>query len=236
MRFLAGVFGGLMAAVAVQGQSTSSVYSPDVVKGRHAVEYRAAFDAETDDFSHRIHYQYGFTESLRGRIIFEQDKPEGEDFDFQFVRLEVLWQFLEDEEAGFDSALRFEGELGDGDDSASRFRIGWTNKIDLDDNWQLRGILKTGHEFGENSDDGFIIDLRAQVSRKVTDALRVGVEYFGDLNTTDDIGSFEEQEHQLGPLVKFNLGSGWKGQAGPLFGLSDAASDAELRLFLIKEF
>ncbi|MGF1450039.1 MAG: hypothetical protein ACFB20_11550 [Opitutales bacterium] len=96
--------------------------------------------------------------------------------------------------------------------------------------------MKTGREFGENSVDGFIIDLRAQVTRRLTNALRLGVEYFGDLNTTDDVGSFDEQEHQLGPLLKFNLGSGWKGQAGPLFGLSDAASDAELRLFLIKEF
>ncbi|MGF1450038.1 MAG: hypothetical protein ACFB20_11545 [Opitutales bacterium] len=98
--FLAVVFVGTVAAAALSAQSTSSVYSPDVVKGRHAVEYRAAFDAETDNFSHRIHYQYGFTESLRGRIILEQDKPEGEDLDFQFVRLEVLWQFLEDQEAG----------------------------------------------------------------------------------------------------------------------------------------
>ncbi len=235
-RVLSGALGGLLVGLAVQGQSTSSVYSPDVVKGRHAIEYRAAFNAETDDFSHRIHYQYGFTESLRGRIILEQDKPEGEDFDFQFVRLEVLWQFLEDEDAGFDSALRIEGQIADGDDPPSRVRVGWTNKIDLDDNWQLRGIVKTGREIGDEASDGFIIDLRAQVSRRLTDALRLGVDYFGDLNDTDDVGSFDEQEHQLGPVLKFNLGGGFKGQAGPLFGLSEAAADTELRVFLIKEF
>ncbi len=216
----------------VHAQNTSTVYSPDVTKGKHAVEYRAAFDADNDSFAHRLHYQYCFTDSLRGRIILLQSGSSFSDLDYRYVRLETMWQFLEDENAGWDSALRLELQIADSDDPPSRVRLGWTSKVDISDRWQLRGVLKTGRQFGKESRDGFLIDLRAQASYKITDALRLAVDYYGDLNDTDDIGSFAEQEHQLGPMLKFNLGGGWKGIAGALFGLSEAAADSEFRLIM----
>lgn len=219
-----------------EAQNTGSVFSPDVVKGRHSAEYRSSYDLENDFFSHRIHYQYGFTDSLQGRVILTQRKEDSEDFDFRYVRLEGMWQFLEDEKAGFDSALRFELQLADGDDPPHRFRVGWSNKVDIDENWQFRGILMSGRQFGNNSGKGALLETRAQLTRKIADPIRLGVEHYGNMNDTETIGSFKEQEHQVGPVIKFKLGGGWSGQAGPLFGLSNEAPDTELRLFLTKNF
>ena len=217
-------------------QNTSSVFSPDVTQGKHAAEYRMAYDLEDEVWGHRIHYQYGITDSFRARAILSQRIESTDDWDFRYVRFEGLWQFLEDENAGWDSGLRFELQLADGDDQPSRGRIGWTGKVELDDYWEIRGNVLSGRQFGEDASDGFLLEFRAQVSREITPSLRLGVDYYADLNDTDDIGGFEEQEHQIGPVLKFKLGGGWKGQFGPLFGMSEAANDAEMRLFLIKEF
>jgi len=93
----------------------------------------------------------------------------------------------------------------------------------------------TGHQFGEQSNGGYLLEARAQISRKLSDKYRIGVDYFGDLNTTDDLGSFDEQEHQFGPLLKFKSGM-WSGLIGPLFGVSDGAPDTEWRIHLIGSF
>lgn len=217
-------------------QNTSSVFSPDVVKGRHQIEYRGVYDVDAERYTQRIHYQYGLTDYFRGRAILTQNMDGEQDFDFRYARLEGLWQFLENEKAWIDSALRFELQLVDGDDPPHRFRIGWTGKVDFNEYWQARANFLTGREFGENSSDGWLLEARGQVTRKLTDHIRLGVDYYGDLNDTEDIGGFDDQEHQIGPILKFTLGAGWKGQFGPVFGMSDAAADAELRLFLIKEF
>jgi hypothetical protein len=226
----------ILLPIPLQAQNTSSVFSPDVVKGRHAAEYRASYDLEKDFFSHRIHYQYGFNDSFRGRVILTQRKEDTEDFDFRYMRLEGLWQFLEHEKAGWDSALRFELQIADGDDPPSRFRVGWTSKVDFADDWQFRFNFLTGRQFGNEAGKGALLENRAQLTYKVADPIRLGVDYYGDMNDTEDVGNWKEQEHQIGPIIKFNLGGGWKGQAGPLFGISNAATDTELRIFLIKVF
>lgn len=225
---------GLPAATAV-GQNTSTVFSPDVVKGRSMLEYRFTADPDQSVFAHRIHYQYGFTDSFRGRLILQQSGEFWQDLDFRYARLEGLWQFLESEEAGWDSALRFELQVADGDDPPSRFRVAWTGKVDVEA-WQFRSNLLTGHEFGEASDPGLLLEGRAQVTRKLGESFRLGADYYGDFNTTRDPGSFNDQEHQLGPIIKFKAGNNWGGFVGALFGVSEAAADTELRILLNTSF
>ncbi len=218
------------------GQNTSSVFSPDVDKGESELEYRAAFDPEDDAFAHRLHYQYGFTDWLRMRAIVLQSGDNDRDLEYRYFRWETQFQFLEDQKHGWDSAVRFELQIADGDDPPSRVRLAWTGKVDVTDILQLRGNLLTGHEFGNESDDGFLLEARAQVSAKLTDKLRLAVDYYGDMNNTESIGGFDDQEHQLGPLLKFKTDFGLSGNAGVLFGLSEAAPDTELRVTLIYAF
>lgn len=237
MRIYAAIVAGLgIFTLLAKGQNTGTVFSPDVTAGKKAAEYRIAWDPDRDTFAQRVHYQYGLLENLRLRAILSFRSSDAESFDFRYLRLEGMVQLLEDQAAGFDSALRLEIQLADGDDPPSRFRLGWSNKVDLDEFWQLRGILLTGHQFGADSSDGFLLESRAQISRKWGDRYRFGVDYYGDFNDTEDIGSFDEQEHQIGPLLKFDLTDRFSGQAGILFGISDAAADQEFRLNLITEF
>ncbi len=46
------------------------------------------------------------------------------------------------------------------------------------------------------------------------------------------IGSFHDQQHQLGPVLKFDLTDKIEGMAGLLFGLTDRTAEREFRLFV----
>ena len=225
-----------LSSQGLSGQNTSTVFSPDVTQGASVVEYRLAFNPDNDGTAHRIHVQHGFTDSWRMRLIAAFRGSESNDTEFRYVRWEGLWQFLEDEDAGWDSALRFELQLADGDDRPSRVRVAWTGKVDLSDTWQLRGNFLTGHQFGAESSGGYLLEGRAQLTRKVSDTWRVGFDWYGDFNDTDDIGSWDEQEHQFGPIFKYRLGSDWSGFINGLWGLSDSASDFEGRITVIRKF
>jgi len=217
---------------AAWGQNTSSVFSPDVTAGATAVEYRIAYDGEDSSTAQRIPVQHGFSESWRMRLIALFSGNETNSTEFRYVRWEGQWQFLENEEAGWDSALRLELQLADGDDSPSRVRLAWTGKVDLNDAWQLRGNFLTGHQFGSDAGGGYLLESRLQLTRKLSDQWRLGFDYYGDMNDTEDFGGWDDQEHQLGPILKFKLNDRWSGFINGLHGISDGAADFEGRFLL----
>jgi hypothetical protein len=239
-RFCAGLRHGLAVIAAGicfgggigHAQNSGTVASPEVTSGAHGFEARFAYDADAESLVQRAHYQFAFNDAfrLRGIVNFRHNEAKGQDF--RNFRLEGQYQFLEDEDAGFDSALRLELQIADGDDRPSRVRVGWMNKYDVDEDWQVRGMLLTGHRIGPEAPGGYLLEARAQVTRALSDTLSLGVDYFGDLNTIGDGGSFNEQDHQLGPILKFDLSDRIGGFAGLLFGLSDGAADTEFRLSL----
>ncbi len=141
------LYSGILCSsfLSLKAINTSSVFSADVKKGAPALEYRSGYDPDSHNFAHRLHYQYGLSESWRMRLILLQSKNDLENLEYRYARWEGQWQFLEDEEAGWDSALRFELQLADFDDDPSRARVAWTGKKDLDEDWLVRWNLLTGH-------------------------------------------------------------------------------------------
>ncbi|XOV82352.1 MAG: transporter [bacterium] len=230
-------FSVLVLAVVPQlgSANTTSVFSPDVKEGDRMWEYRTSFEpndgGQEDVFAHRLHYQHAFNGQSRLRVIGQQS-DNGGDLEFRYMRLEYQYQYLEDEDAGWDSALRFELQLAEGDDLPHRFRLAWTGKVDATDRWQLRANLITGREFHSGADSGVSLETRWQATYALDGGTRLGLEMFNDLNTTADIGGFDDQEHQLGPIVKLKLGRGWSVDFSYLFGLSDGAADENLRMHL----
>ncbi|WOO41478.1 transporter [Rubellicoccus peritrichatus] len=224
------------SAQLAHSQNTSTVFSPNVTKGASAIEYRFAYDPDLGDIAQRIHYQYGITDQWRLRGIIQVNNTQNRSLQFQYFRMEALWQFLKAEDYGFDSGLRFEIQIPDRNDYPYRARIAWTGAVDLTDAWELRGNFLLGREFGPDRDSGITPEGRAEVNYSINKYLTGAVDYFADLNTTVDSGSFNEQEHQLGPLLKFKFDKGWKGYAGALFGLSKEAPQVEYRIMMSYNF
>lgn len=216
--------------------NTSSVFSPDVDAGSLETEFRASYvpseSGSGSAYNQRLHLQYGFNESWRARIIASQTRSNGEGLEYNYTRLEVQQQLVEHQQAGWDSALRYGLQIANGAGRPDRFRIAWTGKLDLESGWQLRSNALVGRQFGDNSGSGLQVETRFQLSRALTGGGRLGVEMFNDLNRTTGFGSFDEQQHQIGPIYKFDVGA-VSVNAGVLFGVSDAAEDQNFRLHVI---
>ena len=164
------------------------------------------------------------------RLIGQQSRRGDDSLEYQYTRLEVQMQYREDEVAGYDAALRYELQISDTSSRPDRFRLVWTGKKDLQSQWQLRGNLLLGREFGDSSRGGILVETRLQATYPVPGG-RLGLESFSDFNRTTDVGDFDDQEHQLGPIYKASIGP-LKVNAGFLWGLSDSAPDHNARLIL----
>ncbi len=229
---------GCVFAGNASAQNTSGLAGPEVKAGDRTLEYRVAYsanDSAPESFAHRLHYQQSLDDSWRLRIVASAIDREGGAFDFRAVQLHAFWQFVESEEKGWDSALvsqlSVQTDNGDG-----RFRLGWSSSIDLAPRWQVGGVIFAGREFGDSARGGAALELRGETTYRVSGALSVGAQMFSDLNTTADFGSFDEQRHQLGFMFKGKLAKRLSYNAGALFGVSEAAPDVDLRLFLARSF
>lgn len=231
-----GTFAALLLLCSLVNANTSSVFSPDVKAGTSAFEYRGSYEPEEGDtksaFSQRLHFQMAFDDTWRGRIIGAQSRSNGNDLEYSYTRLELQQQVLEDERHGWDSALRYELQISDREGRPDRFRLAWTGKWDLSKRWQGRANVLLGREFGDNRGSGVIMETRAQISSKLGKSGTVGLQMYNDLNRNTEMGSFDEQEHQLGPFYKLKFGS-WSINARYLFGVSDSAPDDNIGVHII---
>ena len=218
-------------------QSASGVSGADVKAGDSSFEYRAAFAPEDDGrdegFAHRLHFQHAFDDSWRGRVIVTQGKRGAEALTTQSVGVEILRQFLESEKTGgWDSAIRVDGTIPVEDGRPGRARIAWLNGLEFDDHWEARANVYFSSEFGDLRKDGVAIETREEMTYKLPSGMKIGAQMFNAYGTTDHFGSFDAQKHQLGPVLKGKVGKRVKYEFSTLFGLSRAASDADIRFFI----
>lgn len=233
---LAILFLTLAVASPAAAQSTSGVSGSDVRAGETSIEYRFAFSPDNDgrpeNFAHRFHVQHSFDGKWRGRaLIFISDR-DNEAVKVQGVGAEVLYQFLESEKShGWDSAIRVDATLATVDGRPDRIRAGWHNAFDLGRDWELRAVLLVGGELGDNARDGLSVETREELTVKLSPTLRVGAQAFNNFNTTAHFGSFDEQRHQVGPVLRAKLTKKLKLEASALFGISDDPTDVDVRVF-----
>jgi len=230
---VAGIF-----ATGPAGATTANVFSPDVNEGDRSMEYRASFlpgsDGSPDVFSHRLHFQYAFNESWRARILGSQRSVDGGSLDYRSTQLEILWQYREDQQHGWDAALRFDFLVGD--EVPDRFRLVWAAQRNLANGWQLRANALVGRQFGRAAAPGVSLETRGQATYSIGSGRRLGVELFSVVRSTANAGSFDDQDHKLGPVFKFRIAGDWAVTTSYLAGISDGAPDGDWRLMIAHGF
>lgn len=96
--------------------------------------------------------------------------------------------------------------------------------------------LKLEHTFGTHSNgDGWNTGFAWRTKYRYAPAFEPGIEYYGDYGTFSDHLSFNQQGHQIGPVVQGKIGK-IKYDTGALFGFSNAAPDTTIKLNLEYEF
>lgn len=235
---------GMIAAIAASAfaapamaQSVGGVSGSDVKAGEDLFEYRFAYSPEYDGheeaFTHRLHYQHGFSDSFRLRGLAQFNRRDNESLQPISGSVELLYQFAESEKTGgWDSAIRLDGYFPLEHNVPGRARIGWHNQFALSHDVELRGVLLLGHQFGDLAKPGMIIETREEATYQFADGFRIGAQMFNNMNTTSHFGGWNEQTHQVGPVLKGHLGKHTKFEFSTLFGISHKASDADLRFFI----
>lgn len=219
-----------------QAQNTGGVFGPDVAPGSQALEWRTTVapgsDGRSDRVASRLHYQRSATDDLRLRAVLQgADEPAADsDFDFDFLQLEAQWQFREDEESGWDSALRLDLQIAEG--RANLLGLNWTSDIPLGGVWRARGILMTAVQLGPQRGDGLFLQTRASISYGLGNGTRLEVQSFNIYGSTKGFGDFNDQNHAVGPAVAGKFGRRWSYEASVLFGVTDATADADFRFFI----
>lgn len=219
--------------------TTSAVGGASVTKGEATIDTRVGFQmnqhASRDDrLQSRIHYQYGFTDNFALRLIVSQDKRAGESMRYNDTQLEATTQWLDQADMGFDLSTRFEYAWRDDAAGADRARIRLAASTDWQ-KWHLRTNLFASHEVGARRTDGMGAEFRWRVAYDVG-VTELGVDAFHNFGNLETTHGWENQNHQLGLVVKGKFAQGWGYETGYLHGISHDAPDHAFKLFVVRSF
>lgn len=219
-------------------QNTSGVHSPVVDEGHRSVQYRLGIEPDDEDgnfnIKNRFHYQQSINGDFRWRVIAQSRDTDSSDFDLDFLRAEILWEISDDDD-DYKTGLRLDGRVRD-DNRPEQFALNWTNRYKLPGGWDLRGIIIASKQTGDNARDGIGLETRARVARKIPSGQTIGVDMFSSYGYTGNIGGFNDQSHVIAPFISTKITDKVTLFGGPQFGISDAASDFEARLWITRGF
>jgi len=223
----------LMSAGVAQAQNTGGVLPPGFGPDHKSAQYRIAVDLDSGNFAQRVHYQQSLDSQRLWRVVLQTRETASSDFDFDFLQAELFWE-LTDPTAKYRSGVRFDARLRD-DNRPGQFGLNWSNNWKLNDGWNARVVALSAIQVGENRSDGISLAPRAQLSKALEGGPTVGVEYFGSFGNTENF-TISKAGQTVGPFVSTRLVGKTSIMAGVQFGLTDAAPDADLRLWLTQGF
>jgi len=208
-----------------------TVSSPSVEQGKGAIELQSGYemdDEEDDAWESELSASYGITSFMEVEFAVEMGEGDDQDADFKALKAETKIEFFEKGSAWIDSGIKLEYEhaLDGGEDEIEASLLlaksygPVTHKMNL-------GV---GREVGEDSESRLEYDASYGFAYDISDDLALGGEWYSDFGDTTD--TFENQTHRLGPVAYGELPFGVEYEAGALFGVSDAAPDALVKLVL----
>lgn len=236
-------FAGCFIAAPASAQSlTGNVGSASITGGERSVEFRTGFDDE-GNAAGRLHYDYGLNDWFQVRVIGTFRQPDGQDWNFSGLTFENWFQWSEEAEdnSGFNGGLRLSYGFSDGpgpDEIETRLTL--TDKFA--DVWEWRANILAEVEAGEGSEGGVAFETRAQITRAISlnafgsEDWRLGLEAFSEYGNTRDIPDFEDQAHQIGPVLKVEWDNGVYLQTAVRSGVTRGADDTMFKLFVGREF
>lgn len=219
-------------------QNVTGVFGPTVGEDDHNFEYRAAaaLDVAGDDFkwAQRLHYERALTGNFRVRGILALRETASSNFDYDFARIEAVWQISPDDQA-YQTGMRFEARTR-GDGRPEEIRANWINQWALPDSWRARAIMMNTLQVAQRTNDELQFQGRFELSRKMENGIRLGAHSYVDFGDTGDFGPFNNNEAEIGPFVEFGVGDAVTVYLGTLHGLTDESDDNQVRIFFERAF
>lgn len=235
----------MLAAGGVAMVSTSAyadyykVYSPIIEKNEVAFEANLNIDAdhrdEKDNYLSQVYMlEYAATDWWKTEFGVEVEKENGEDNKLTNIKWENILAPFSPGQYWLDAALYLEVEKAARDHEPDNFET----KLLLEKNfgaWVNTVNLGVSHEFGQNHAREWDSGLALRTAYRLDQRFEPGIEYYAEFGKVDDMPSYSDQEHKIGPVFYGKVGH-VKYDAGVLFGVSEESSDTTAKLNLEYEF
>jgi hypothetical protein len=207
--------------------------------------------------SHEFEAQYSVTDWWLLSFTLGADQPDGEDFGVNAVEFEAQYQLIKRQGDGIALAIQggYEKAINHGDEQNAD-EIGFGPIVELAKGPLLLTLnpLFTDQVGDNRQTDGLGFQYAWRAEYDFAKHWGIGVEMFGEIEDLANAGSFDDQNHSIGPTLFLNLGGdadeGDENKArseddaksggalqmafsmniGVQFGLTDVTSDAALKL------
>jgi hypothetical protein len=215
-------------------QTTSSVSSPLVTEGNRSLQLGLATGFAEDDAptrnAARMLYDHALSgrTQLRAQASFDDRTSDG--LAFSFLQLAWTQEITPEANRFWNSAIRTEVRFAEGS-RPEQLAVNWFNQFNLGDGWRIRANGQVMGQSGDRARDGAFLQTRFQIGRQAPNGFYAGVDMFNTYGSITALGQFDEQVHSAGPMVGMRLSPHFRVNAGALAGLSDAAPDAEFRVW-----
>jgi hypothetical protein len=156
--------------------------------------------------SHDFEFQYGISERMLFSTTFITDEPLEENYDISAIELEFQYELIERHGNGI--GLAFTGGYGIAYREEEADEIEFGPIVELASGRMLLTLnpffsAQVG-QYRETDGLGFEYGWRAQYN--VAKKWAVGAEMFGEIEDLSNAGSFDEQQHSIGPTLFFAPG------------------------------
>jgi hypothetical protein len=208
---------GLTVGTAKPALAEFEIQESNVEKGEVQLSYRGAVhwgipkaeegDAAALRQSHDLEMQWGATQWLLLSLTLTADQPLGEDFALSAVELETQVELIERKGSGI--GLAFQGGYGFATRGSDADEIQFGPIVELAAGKLLLTLNPLfGAQVGDNRQtDGLGFEYGWRAEYDFAKHWGVGVEMFGQIDDLANAGSFNDQEHSLGPTLFYNPGS-----------------------------
>ena len=218
---------------------SKKIRSPYVTEGKWEIEHYGdySFDAHSNkNTDTKTGISYSPTRFWNIEIEGIADKTAGHGFKYKGTEISNKFQLTEQGayiiDVGLSTAYTFATSPARADEIEATLLLGKTLN-----RWKHYAKIQFEREVGENGNDAVNAAFGIHSSAKITDALKSGVEYYGDFGAVDNMESFAKQEHQFGPVVALDVpNTQLEMRLGYLFGLSSASPDGTVTWLVAFDF
>jgi high-affinity iron transporter len=215
--------------------ATKKVYSPYVEKGELEIETRQGYAIDSDDdvdgeWKQKYAVGYGVTDVWFTEVYGEWEKEgdDGADIEFTAIEWENRFQLTNPGEYWADLGALVE-YVHNTDGGADKIEAKALVAKDVG-KFSHTVNLKIQREFGEKSSHETEYGSAFNSRYRYSPVFEPGIEMYNSFGNFE--GDFDDRKHMMGPVAQGKILGNIGYDAGVLFGISDAAPDATVKLIL----
>lgn len=242
------LFATMLAGINTQeAKAGFKVYTPYVEYHELEIEYRPTISFDSDPAkdnaqTHLLGIGYGVTPWWFTEVYaeWEREPGSGETTSFEAIEWENRFQLSDPGEYWADVGLLVEYQRPDESDTPDKIEVGLLLAKELGKfDATLNLILE--REVGSGASSDVDVAQAFQLKYRLDPAFEPGIEIYSEFGAIDNVPSFDQQEHFIGPVAegKFMLddkGTKLKYNVGYLFGVTDETPDGEFKAIVELEF